>query len=80
MSLLQICRAVIGNPDVSAGLLRYQNLKREIDGDARGSQHQRRAGFRTAENDKLGRTRFQPNLLGFIGMVNYRKDGYPLPL
>jgi hypothetical protein len=80
VSLLQIRQTVVGDPDLPFAILLDQNLKWEIDGDARSGQHEGRSCFGVSEHDDFGRRHLQPHLFCFTGMVNYHKNGHPLRL
>src|SRR5882724_4807212 len=62
MSLRQVFWTIVGNPNSSLTVLRNQNLKREIDGDAGSGHHHRRPTFRAAKDEELGGTHFQSHL------------------
>jgi len=68
--LFQIFGAGVGNPGLSMGVLPNQNLQREINGDARGSEHKRRASLGAAKDQELCGTHFHSNSFGFATVID----------
>src|ERR1700693_2780639 len=69
MSLLQIFRAVVGDPHFAARLFPNQGSQRKIDRDRWRSNHQRRATLRTPEEDELCRMHLQADFLGLPAVI-----------
>jgi hypothetical protein len=61
-------------PRLTSGRFPNQNLQKEVDGTAESSQHQRCAGFGTAEDQQLGGTHFHSHLFRFSAVVDQRKQ------
>ena len=62
MTLFQILRVVVAQPDRPLAVLPDQRLLRQIDGHTLGTLHQRCPHLRVAKNHNLGWAQFQPNL------------------
>src|SRR5579862_6282840 len=69
VALLQVGGAVPGDPDFAGGVLRDEDLEREVDGDAGGGEHEGRAGFGVAEDEEFGGRHVEADLFGFAAVV-----------
>ena len=75
---LQVCRAVIRNPDPGIGIFPNKNLERQINGDARRSNHERSSGFGIAEDQKLGRPHAHAGFFRLTTVIDQGKQLDPL--
>ena len=75
MALLQILRAVPGDPDFASGVFGDEDLEWQIDGDAGGDEHDWRSGFGAAENQELGVGHAHANFLSFAAVIDEGEEG-----
>src|ERR1019366_291981 len=74
MPLLKIFGRVVGKPDFALRVLPGERLQRKIDGDTRGSDHQRRAAFGIAEDQELRGTHREAGLGSFAAVIDEREN------
>ena len=70
MTLLQVLRGVVRDPDLAVPIFRDQYFEREVDRDGGGSLHQGRSTSRIAEDGQLGRRHLQTYLGRLTAMVH----------
>jgi hypothetical protein len=75
VSLLQISRAVVRDPNLSVVVFPDQDLERQIDCAVGRGEHDGRSGFGVSKNCELGWPHFHPNLCCFATVVDHRKQG-----
>src|SRR6185312_11787317 len=73
--LLEVFRAVVGDPDLPAGVLPDQCLQREINGECRGNDHQRGSALGAAKDDHLRGRHLEAGFFGFAAVVDAAKFG-----
>ena len=71
MALFQISRVIVRDLDVAGLVFPYEKLQRKIDGNARGSEHERRSRFRVAEDHEFGGRHSHANFDGAGAVIDH---------
>ena len=80
MPRLKVGRGIAGDLDLAVGVLPNQDLHWKIDRDAGRRDHERRSGFRIAEDQQLGGTHLHPCPLRLTAMIDHAEQFDPLGL
>jgi hypothetical protein len=68
---------IVGEPDFSVLIFPNQGAERQVEPNSLPTLHQWRTGLRIAEDQDLRRTKAEPNLACFGGVVNVREELNP---
>ena len=71
---LKVPRAIRGDPDFAVTILPDQDLQRQVDRDARRSDHEWSAGFRIAEDQQFGWPHFDAGLFRLTAVIDQGKQ------
>jgi hypothetical protein len=68
--MLEVGGCVVGEPNFAGGIFGDEDFKGKVQGNARRSEHERRATFGITEDEQLGVGHMQVGFFGFAAMID----------